>query len=226
MKKKLILLLAIPSIIVLSSCAISFTDDPGEHSIFEPTSSSSPSSSMQDIEYFDGNEFEDSVYAHKVTIDCTNEYATVGSYYSEAEDILIAMNQDGSESIVNSIGEMQYVGRGDGGLLLGHSLERVNGLLSFDLSGGVLAKAIKINARPRAHEYYESQLGGTKKLRIDEVALSINESKYIKLNNDYTEFSQIEDTVCSVIISETGVSQISISAYNMQAIIHTIDIFY
>lgn len=224
MKKKLFLLLTVPTIILLSSCTFSLTDDPEDIPVYIPSTSSS--SSLQNIEYFDGNDFEDDIYNHKVTIDCTNVSPTVGSYFSSPEDVLAAMNQDGGSAVINSIGEMQYVGRGDGGLLIGHSLEKTNGLLSFDLLGGALIKAIKISARPRAHEYYEDHLGGTMKLNIDEVALSINESKYIKLKNDYTKMSQIEDTVCSVIISDIGVSQVSISAYNMQTIIHSIDIFY
>lgn len=224
MKKKLLLLLTIPSIVLLGSCTITFTDDAGDFSIYESTSSSG--SSLQNIEYFDGNDFEDSDYDHKVTIDCTNEYTTVGSYYSLPEDILAAMNQDPLTGVLDEIGIMEYVGRGDGGLLLGHSLEKTNGLLSFGFRNPTRAKAVKVYARPRAHEYYDGQLGEDRKLSIDEVALSINESKYIKLNNDYTNFSEIEDTVCSVVISEVGTSEVSISAYNMQAIIHTIEIFY
>lgn len=225
MKKKLFLLLTIPSIILLASCTITFTNDASDLSIYGSTSSSE--NSLQNIEYFDGDSFEDSVYEHKVTIDCTNEHTTVGAYYSLAEDIFAAMNQDPTEGVIDSFSEnTQYVGKGDGGLLIGHNLEKLNGLLSFELKSSVPAKAIKVHARPRAHEYYDGQYGENKKLSIDQVALSVNGSKYIKLNNDYTEFSDIEDTVCGVIVSETGVSQVSISAYNMQAIIHTIDIFY
>lgn len=70
MKKKLFLLLTVPTIILLSSCTFSLTDDPEDIPVYIPSTSSS--SSLQNIEYFDGNDFEDDIYNHKVTIHCTN----------------------------------------------------------------------------------------------------------------------------------------------------------
>lgn len=228
MKQKYLLPFSFLAVLVLTSCD-SFRNDPGDYSIYDP-SDSNGSSTPQNISYYAGDTITTGDYAHKETIDCLNENLTTGAYYSESDDVLEAMHQTADEEeievpLVASIAQMIYVGSGDGGLLIGHPLESHNGILSFVLKEGVLAKAIKIHARPRANEainYITSKL----ELRIDEAALSVNDSDYIKLENDFETLSEVEDTVCSVLLLESGTSTITISCYNMQAIIHTIDIFY
>ncbi|MDY0177947.1 MAG: hypothetical protein RBR85_01750 [Bacilli bacterium] len=211
-------------LLTLTSC-VAFENDPGEYSIFAPNDSSEPASS-QDISYYDGDNITLGDYANKKTIDCQNTNLNVGAYYSEQDDVLAAMHQDESEgAIILSVETITFVGVGDGGLLIGHPLESKNGILSFNLNG-ISAKAIKIHAQPRSNETSLYGPQGGVKLVIDEAALSVNDSNYIKLRNNFERKSEVEDTVCSFLLPLSGTSTITISCYNMQAIIHTIDIFY
>jgi hypothetical protein len=234
MNKKISIIFTLICLTLLTSC-ITFTNAPGENSIFDP-SASIITNSPQEITYYEGDNFQDTDYVNKITIDCTNNNYVIGKFYSEIDEVLLAMHQrvdtESSTSqieeinvVVSNIDSFSYVGEGDGGLLIGHQLEKTNGFLSFTLLDAYKAKAVRIHARPRASTYtnYDNNELG---LNIDTVALSVNDSDYIKVNNDFNSLSEVTYTTCSYKISDDGASIVSISAYNMQAIITAIDIFY
>ncbi len=226
--KKVIFVFLPLAVIVLTSCKFELASDNGSYSIYQP---SSTEISSQNIVYFDGDTFNDTDYSANYTIDCTNKNVNSGAYYQDTQSLLAAMNQVASDSesssiipIISSIDQMTYVGRGAGGVLIGYPIERYNGVLKFTLANGLVAKAIRVVASPRANNYTDWE-DGVEKLDIDECAISINGSNYIKLDDTADTLASIEDTVCSVILPIEGSNQITISVYGEQAIIHSIIIY-
>lgn len=226
--KKVFLIVLPLAVITLSSCNFKFSSENGSYSIYEP---STTEVSSQDIHYFNGDSFNDTDYPNSYTIDCSNKNVNSGAYYSDASTLLTAMNQVPGDSessasvpIISSIDEMKYVGRGAGGLLVGYPMERYNGSLKFTLVSGINAKAVRVLVSPRANNYTDWE-SGEEKLDIDECAVSINGSDYIKVDSDFKTLAAIQNTTCSVVLPIEGSSQISISVYLEQAIIHSIIIY-
>lgn len=121
------------------------------------------------------------------------------------------------EQLVGIGEEFKNVSQSENGIQIGNFSHNLFGEMTINLASNVTM--VEIYATPRAKEIavetgYEMQ--------VDEnVAISVNDSKYIKL--DCVNYE--EDTICKYQLSEDGSNSISLSVFGERAIISKIVLY-
>lgn len=196
----------------LSSCSIEFSTE--EHS----GGISYPSSEEVVIEYYNGDTFDVSMCTSFV-VDFSNNATTESSNLTTDEQINSLVNS-GSEHIV-SMTDYHYVSQGVGGMKLGYSNTNINGEITIKTVNKF--NYVKIYAYPRHSEVFNHYTGGYD-FNIDESALSVNDSKYIKLNSNYEASIDVKKSECSYDLNGSF-DFLTVSSYGGAAIITKI-VFY
>lgn len=210
MLKKRIPLLLLP-LLLLSACQINFSADSHD----EGTSDGSELDDTK-IVYYDG--YGDTL----VTEGCTSHTVTMHAEATEqgaditgetmSTDILALMNDP--DSLFSSVTAANYVAQGIGGLKVGHVSTSLKGKLVISLSASITM--VEIYAKPRSASIYGEE--ATTESIDTPVALSVNESKYVKLDTAFTAISEITETKCSYQLSEAA-SSFTLSVYGQRAIV-------
>lgn len=213
MKKKIgLFLTSVVGALSLTSCAIEFSTSEYSGGI------SYPSSEEQVVEYYPGDNFDISTCT-SFEIDFSNDATSESSVLSTDEQINDLV-KSGSEHI-ESFEDYHYISKGVGGMKLGYSNANVNGEITINTKTNF--DKVKIYAYPRHSEVFDHYTGQYN-FNIDDSALSVNDSKYIKLNSQYEASADVKKTECSYLLSES-VNYLTIASFGGAAIITKI-IFY
>ena len=142
------------------------------------STNNNPSSSTRVIEYFDGDKYSPDLMEQTIFIAKSDTETETDSL---SEDELLTYFS-GEEGIFTSFSNTSHVGAISGGLKIGSYNENVDGTLTISLSKTY--EAVLIVAHPRISTISEET---EKRYEVDEAAISVNDSKYIKLNNALEE---------------------------------------
>lgn len=179
-------------------------------------SNSISASSSAAPEYFDGDTIEvDKLTSINVSFNTSGNYEQDSITVDELKSIILDDKQ-----VIKEYLKLTYVGIHESGLKLGTINKNEDGVFSFKVVEGYLIKAIKIEATPRVSTVYkESEIIVT----ADEVSLSVNGSKYIKLGRTFDEDGNLPTTECNYLLTETDT--ITITSNNQRAIIKDIILY-
>ena len=217
MSKKLRFSYLIPLAFFLSGCAFSFSNvehDEGleEGEIEEET-----------IEYYDGygDVFDTEGYdAHYIDV-ITDATEQESDFTSENQNEILTLFDD-DDALLSSVTSAQYVAEGVGGLKIGHLSTSINGLLDISLAASVSPAFVEIYAIPRSVSIF-SQTGSYDSIDSP-VAISLNDSKYVRIDTDFEDIASIEETKCSYELAE-GTDHLQIEVYGQRAILTQIVIY-
>jgi hypothetical protein len=216
MSKKLHLSYLIPLAFFLSGC---FSLSPSEHD--EGLEDGDIEEEI--IEYYSGygDVFDTEGYdAH--SIDIASDAIEQGpDFTSENQSEILALFED-DDALLASITSAQYVAEGVGGLKVGHINTSINGLLEIGLAASIAPSFVELYAVPRSISIY-SQTGSYDSIDSP-VAISLNDSKYVRLDTDFEDISSIEETKCSYELAE-GTDHLEIEVYGQRAILTRIVIY-
>ncbi|MDD3068426.1 MAG: hypothetical protein PHF13_06090 [Acholeplasmataceae bacterium] len=217
MSKKLHLSYLIPLAFFLSGCAFSFSPNEHDEGLDEGDIEE------ETIEYYDGygDVFETEGYdAH--SIDVVTDVTEQGSdFTSENQNEILALFED-DDALLSSVTSAQYVAEGVGGLKIGHLSTSINGLLDISLAASVSPAFVEIYAIPRSVSIF-SQTGSYDSIDSP-VAISLNDSKYVRIDTDFEDIASIEETKCSYELAE-GTDHLQIEVYGQRAILTQIVIY-
>lgn len=179
-------------------------------------SNSISASSSAAPEYFDGDTIEvDKLSSFNVSFNISGNYEKDSITVDELKSIILDDKQ-----VIKEYLKLTYVGIHESGLKLGTINKNEDGVFSFKVVEGYLIKAIKIDATPRVSTVYkESETIVT----ADEVSLSVNGSKYIKLGRTFDKDGNLPTTECNYLL--TGTDTITITSNNQRAIIKDIILY-
>lgn len=219
MKKSLILF--VPICVLLVSCekfVVGYTKDP--HSAGLDHSMSSNNNGKNSYEYFAGDFFEEGNVLCNITF---KDHETASNIAKDDVAPILTFDTPVS-SFMCEVSEASYVGTKEGiGLFIGADSSYVDGYLSLTLSHDVVN--IVIEATPY---YYESN-GFEEESQLvvdDEVAIAINNTRYIKvLNNKSEDGLTIKSTTCSYHLSSPS-KEITIKVGPKRAFIKSIKLFH
>ena len=124
--------------------------------------------------------------------------------------------------MLSSVTSAQYVAEGVGGLKIGHLSTSINGLLDISLAASVSPAFVEIYAIPRSVSIF-SQTGSYDSIDSP-VAISLNDSKYVRIDTDFEDIASIEETKCSYELAE-GTDHLQIEVYGQRAILTQIVIY-
>lgn len=138
-----------------------------------------------------------------------------GHIFASNTEIMSAFNNH--EQLVSIGEEFKNVSQSENGIQIGNFSHNLFGEMTINLDSNVTM--VEIYAKPRAKEIavetgYEIQVD-------QNVAISINESKYIRL--DCVNYE--EDTICKYQLPEDGTNSISLSVFGERAIVSKIVLY-
>lgn len=217
MPKKLHLSYLIPLAFFLSGCAFSFSRDEHDEGLEDGEIEE------EVIEYYDGygEVFNPEEYdAHPIDI-ITDAIEQGPDFTSENQNEILALFQDDEASIASII-SAQYVAESVDGLKVGHLNSSINGILDLGLAAPTPPGFVEIYAVPRSVSI-SSQTGSYDSIDSP-VAISLNDSKYVRLDTDFENIASIEETKCSYLLAE-GTEHLKIEVYGQRAIITRIVIY-
>ena len=217
MPKKLHLSYLIPLAFFLSGCAFSFSENEHDEGLEDGDIEE------EAIEYYSGygDVFDTEGYnAHSIEI--TTDVEEQGSDFTvENQSEILTLFEDG-DALLASITSAQYVAEGVGGLKVGHLNASINGLLDIGLAASTTPAFVEIYAVPRNISIY-SQTGSYDSIDSP-VAISLNDSKYVRLDTDFEDIASIEETKCSYELAE-GTDHLQIEVYGQRAILTRVVIY-
>lgn len=187
MKKKLLLCL-LPAFL-LTGCNISFLREEKKEGYEDGYIG------VKKVEYFTDaevatmaaavEELKDITVSHVLTFEANTSN---GQPELKTKDDVLAITNDEDEVITN-VSKINNVNQFHG-LKVGHASEYSDGSIQFEFN--VAIKAISIVARPRANVVSS---GPAMTTIIDKnIAMNVNNSKYIKINSDFEKMDDIVDT--------------------------------
>lgn len=218
MAKKLHLLYLIPLTFLISGCSFSFSKEEHDEGIED-----GEIKDQEKIEYYEqyGDVFtaqdDDS---HSINI-FPNASEQGADYTSENQSEILALFDD-QDGLLASVDAAQYVAIGVGGLKVGHINTSLNGLIDISLAETVNATFVEIYAMPRSASVYAQT--GTVETIDTPVAISLNDSKYVRLDTDFSTIAEIEETKCSYELAE-GADHLQVKVYGQRAILTRIVIY-
>lgn len=217
MPKKMHLYYLIPLAFFLSGCAFSFSTVEHDEGLDDGDIEE------EIIEYYSGygDVFDTEGYdAHSIEI--TTDVEEQGpDFTSENQSEILTIFQD-VDVLLASVTSAQYVAEGVGGLKVGHLNTSINGLLDIGLATSIVPTFVEIYAVPRNISIY-SQTGSYDSIDSP-VAISLNDSKYVRLDTEFKDIASIEETKCSYELAE-GTDHLQIEVYGQRAIITRIVIY-
>lgn len=212
MNKKLFLLL--PTLLLTSCGMIKFSKDPHEEG-FE----GGPINNTKVVEYYDGDTLDlQGRTSHLISFLPNLENSQPELKTSDAIKNVMVDN----DNVVSGFDNIKNVNQFHG-LKIGHLTESIDGELKINLN--INAVAAKLMVRPRANVVTS---GGLEEITIDtNVAISVNDSKYIKVKNDFTTMEAIEDTICnySLLKDDAGVNELDLSVVYQRVEIMSITLY-
>lgn len=133
-----------------------------------------PSSSERVIETFEGDKYSPDLM-NQTILTAKSDTETETDSLSEEELFTYFSDEKG---IITGFSNISHIGAISGGLKIGSYNENVDGTLTISLSKSY--EALLIVAHPRIGLISEET---GKRYEVDEAAISVNDSKYIKLNS-------------------------------------------
>jgi hypothetical protein len=206
MKFKTLSLLSLS--LLLSACSFTLNKDvkePGE-------------SDTGIIEYFSGDELNTEGLSSIIleTKDSASSSYEEGYIFEQTSEVLNSFVD--TANIVSISESFKNVSQGNEGLQLGNVSTKLSGELTINLSTNV--SMVEIYATPRCKEIPVEQ---GYEMSVDaNVAVSLNNSKYIKLDSVNYE----TPTICKYKLADEGTKELSLSVYGQRAIIHKIVAYY
>ena len=222
-KKTLFVLLLVP--FAITGCSLDFS----KTLLDEGLNGSGYVADPEKIEYYEGDTFDPSLFSsYEITSKTMAEIEAGGSEYTALETFI---DENKTEEVKNSfndslnhlmtVGNIHYVSHANEGLEIGHLATKYFGTLS--LQTDISIKYIEVTAHPRvgvvATEFgYED--------RVDQnVAISVNESKFISLKSDVA----YNNTICKFVASQNAnatENNINIRVFGNRAIISKVTLYY
>lgn len=188
-------------ILLLTSCSIfSFSKEKHDEGF-----SGGGSGNVKVVEYFEGDTVDTSSMTEHVITFAGNQENNQPEL--KTDEAIKAIMTD-ADSVVSGFENIKNISQFHA-LKVGHLTESIDGELKINLNINV--KAAKLMVRPRAKVVSN---GGIEELTIDSNnAVSVNGSKYIRINNNFTTMESITDTTCmySLIKDEAGVTSLDLS---------------
>ena len=220
MKKSLILLL--PIAIFLTSCekiVVGYTN--GDHSAGLDRSLSGSTNSQPSYEYFSGDTFDDtSNQFFTLTFDYSKSYSNI------AKEELAPLINSSEASYFNEAVASSYVGTKENiNLFIGADSSYVDG--SLTLSFNMLIQNVIITACP----YYYESAGFEEKIVVDsDVAISVNDSRYIRLTTPLDNEGNLKEeesrfTECRYHLASES-NEVTFKVGPKRAFIKSIKLFY
>ena len=209
--KKRILLATIPCLLLSACNLFSFSKEEKDEGFSDGNEHGS-----RVVEYMDNGVLDEwEVLNHKITF-LPNETNSKPELKDEAAVKGIMVDGD---SVVTSIENIAEVGQFHG-LKVGNLSDAIDGKIKFNFS--CTFNSIKIIARPRAAEV---ATGLSMESVIDkDVAVSVNNSKYIKVKDDFTNIEDITNTELIFKLNESA-SYIDINVAYTRVEIMEIDLY-
>lgn len=217
MSKKIRLLSLVPLAFLLAGCTFEWSPD--EHD--EGTGGEIPDEEV--IEYYDGygDVFDTEGYtAHSLTISSTAEEQGADFTAENQNEILTLFNDP--DSLLATVVTADYVAVGVGGLKVGHLNNSVNGLLDIGLASSITPAFVEIYAKPRSASVFTET--GSRDSIDSPVAISLNDSHYVRLDTDFDAIASITETKCSYELEE-ATNHLQIEVYGQRAILTRIVIY-
>lgn len=167
-------------------------------------------------EYFTGDTLTGKDLLTEMVIEPKKEDAT--NVFKEAVEIAEYLN---APTVVTQINEFKEVAKNANGIRIGDMTAKLDGRLSFTCSQSI--KMVSIKAAP-----YVTMVTGFEETSYQSdqnVAISLNSSKYIKLNVNVNESGVAETTDCNYILPEST-NKLTIDVALQRAIISKITLYY
>ncbi|MFA7032482.1 MAG: hypothetical protein WC201_02860 [Bacilli bacterium] len=218
MSKKIYFVSLISLFFLLTSCTISFSNDQHDEGL-----SNGGTIEDETIQYYDDYGdllVTDDYTAHTITIsaDATEQGADISA--ENSNQILALMNDP--DGVFNTVTTANYVAEGVGGLKVGHLNSSLDGVLDISFNPSFSVSMVEVYAQPRSAVIYsESETVDS----IDTpVAVSVNDSKYVRLDTDFSSISTIAETKCSYQLAEAA-DHLLLDVYGQRAILTKIVVY-
>lgn len=203
---------------LLCSC-VSFSNSDLSSGIQRNSSDESESETI-DVNYFDGDSFEDIEYINKKTLTFKSSF-NEGKYISTNEELLSII--DNNEVEINYLSS-SYVSQGYDGLKIGLKNDKTFGRLSFEINERI--SALRIYTVPRNVSILDFNTGEAKDEIDKNTALKVNEKDFIKIKVDENQtIANLSETVCSFAFS-SSTNIFNIYSYGGRAVIKKIEFLY
>lgn len=211
MKKSLVLLLA-PALLVLTSCEFR----QNFYSSGLDKSMSNSGNSAISYEYYSGDDLEtEGLSVARFTFSVSKTASNISK-----EDLVSVISCDNA-SVEYEIQDAQYVGsKVDTGLFIGLDSTYADGFLTLSLNKSVKSVSVKAN-----RYYYESNSFETSMFVDSDVAIAVNNSRYIKLTGEKNDSGVPNETECRYSLGE-GTNQITVKVGSQRAFIKEIVCYF
>ena len=211
MKKKLLLLSL--SAFLLTGCHISFLREEKE----EGFEDDDHGGTTRVIEYYEGDTLElEGHIVHAVNFLANEENSQ--PVLSDNESVLAVLED--STSFISEVTNISNISQFHG-LKIGNLSDSVDGTITFKVNADVYA--VEIYARPRSN--LVASMEATVPVIDSQVALNVNDSKYIKVNCDFEQIEDITDSKLTYLINSEIKNEITVTAVHERAEIMQI-VFY
>ena len=218
-KKTLFVLMMVP--FAISGCSLDFS----KTLLDEGLNGTGYVADPETIEYYEGDTFDSSLYSsYEITAKTMAEIEAGGGEHTALEAFIDANNVaevknsfNDSLNHVNAVENIHYVSHAGEGLEIGHLATKYFGTLK--LVTNINIKCLEVYAHPRvgvvATEFgYED--------RVDQnVALSVNDSKFISLKSDVA----YNNTICKYMITSMT-NSVDMRVFGNRAVINKIVLYY
>lgn len=219
MNKKVPLFLCLTCFASLLCSCVSLSNSDLSSGIQRNSSDESESEAIN-VNYFDGDSFEDIDYINKKTLTFKPSF-NEGKYISTSEEFLSII--DNSEVEANYLSS-SYVSQGYDGLKIGLKNNKTFGKLSFEINEKI--NAMRIYTVPRNVNILDFNTGVSKDEIDKDVALKVNDKNFIKIKIEENQtIADLNETVCSFAFS-SATNNIDIYSYGGRAVIRKIEFLY
>lgn len=219
MNKKRLLFLCLTCFAFLLCSCVSLSNSDLSSGIQRNSSDESESETIN-VNYFDGDSFEDIEYINKKTLTFKSSF-NEGKYISTNEEFLSIV--DNSEVEVNYLSS-SYASQGYDGLKIGLKNNKTFGKLSLEINEKI--SAMRIYAVPRNISILDFNTGETKEEIDKDTALKVNDKNFIKIKSEENQtIADLNETVCSYAFSSMT-NNIDIYSYGGRAVIRKIEFLY
>jgi len=218
MSKKIYFVSLVSLLFLLTSCNIDFSKDEHDEGL-------SDDETIEDetIEYYEGygdTLVTDDYTAHTITIssDAAEQGADIAT--ENGSEILALMSDP--DGVFSTVTTANYVAEGVGGLKVGHLNSSLDGVLDISFNASFSVSMVEVYAQPRSATIYSES--GTVDSIDTPVAISVNDSKYVRLDTDFSSIATIEETKCSYQLAEAA-DHLLLDVYGQRAILTKIVVY-
>lgn len=194
MNKKLLITTLLP-LMLLTACQISVSNDEHEEGFDD---GDQPVEEV--IEYYTGygdTLVTDNYTAHTFNINNTAMEQGADIPSTDGSSIIALFND--TDSCMSSVTTADYVALGVGGLKIGHLNTSIKGILDIAFIDTFSFTLAEVYCQPRSAII--SGESGTTESIDSPVALSVNDSKYVKVDSAFDDIASMTETKCSYQLS-------------------------